>query len=76
MSAETLSLFNWVRVRASDALGTTGGPKVVEAVFAFMKDEDEFVRRCAIALERIIDAVPLQQKARITASWPRVCEGW
>jgi HEAT repeat protein/tRNA A-37 threonylcarbamoyl transferase component Bud32 len=38
----------WVRVRAADALGKIGGPRVVEAVLALLDDGDEFVRRCAV----------------------------
>jgi HEAT repeat protein len=38
----------WVRVRAADALGKIGGPRVVDAVLALLDDDDEFVRRCAV----------------------------
>lgn len=38
----------WVRVRAADALGKIGGPRIVEAILALLDDEDEFVRRCAV----------------------------
>ena len=40
----------WVRVRAADALGSIGGPRVVEAVMGLMRDEDEFLRRTAVEI--------------------------
>jgi len=56
-----------VRVRAADALGTIGGPKVVEAVIQLLKEADAFIRRCAVeilnttkdprALQALIDAL-------------------
>ena len=40
----------WVRSRAADALGKIGGPKVVDAVLALIRDEDEDIRRSAIEI--------------------------
>jgi len=34
----------------ADALGSIGGPKVVEAVLSLVKDKDEFIRRCAVEI--------------------------
>src|SRR5690349_11287925 len=45
----------WVRARSADALGTLGGPKVVDAVLGLTKDPDEFARRYAI---EILNTVP------------------
>jgi len=44
-----------VRVRAADALGTLGGPRVVDAVLELVRDPDESTRRYAI---EILNAVP------------------
>ena len=40
----------WVRTRAADALGKIGGPKVVDAVLALIKDENQDIRRAAIEI--------------------------
>jgi len=39
-----------VRVRAADALGSIGGPRVVEAVLELLQDKDEFLRRTAVEI--------------------------
>src|SRR4029434_6831798 len=36
----------WVLCLAVDALGSIGGPRVVEAVMPLLKDADAFIRRC------------------------------
>ncbi|HEY0801697.1 MAG TPA: protein kinase, partial [Steroidobacteraceae bacterium] len=40
----------WVRTRAADALGKIGGPRVVDAVLALIKDENQDIRRAAIEI--------------------------
>ena len=40
----------WVRTRAADALGKIGGPRVVDAVLALIRDENQDVRRAAIEI--------------------------
>ena len=45
----------WVRVRAADALGTLGGPKVIDAVIDLVSDPDDFIRRYAV---EILNTVP------------------
>ena len=39
-----------MRTRAADALGKIGGPKVVDAVLALIKDENQDIRRAAIEI--------------------------
>jgi serine/threonine-protein kinase len=40
----------WVRTRAADALGKIGGPRVVDAVLALIKDDNQDIRRAAIEI--------------------------
>lgn len=44
-----------MRVRAADALGTLGGPKVIDAVIELVQGPDDFIRRYAV---EILNTVP------------------
>jgi serine/threonine-protein kinase len=40
----------WETARVADALGTHGGQKIVSTVLALLKDQDEFIRQCALEI--------------------------
>lgn len=40
----------WETARVADALGTHGGHKIVGTVLALLKDQDEFIRQCALEI--------------------------